>query len=199
MGPAIGIIALQGSFAAHARALQAAGARPLLVRERRQLGEVSGLVLPGGESTTLRRLLDDGDLGRAVRDLVLSGWPLLGTCAGAILMARGIENPEATGMGLIDVDIRRNAYGRQLESFCGEVSPVDAALPNVPGIFIRAPMLLRCGPGVRVLARLGERPVLVRQGARLACTFHPELTREPWVHAMLIDLALSPPRRCAAP
>ena len=189
MGPTIGVLALQGSFAAHAAAARRAGARAVLVRRASGLADLDGLILPGGESTTQRGLLDDAELSDAIAELAASGAPVLGTCAGAILMAREVHGPGfARGLGLLDIAVQRNAYGRQLESFSAPVEPTDSGGP-LCGIFIRAPAITACGAGVEVLGRIGGAPVYVRQAARLACTFHPELARDGRVHALFVRLA----------
>ncbi len=198
MRPKIGVLALQGSFVAHASAAQRAGARAVLVRRAHELADLDGLILPGGESTTQRGLLDDGELGEAIADLAAAGAPVLGTCAGSILMAREIRGPDWTrGLGLLDIAVQRNAYGRQLESFSAEVEPADTSQPPLCGIFIRAPVITACGAGVAVLGRARGAPVYVRQGARLACTFHPELSRDTRVHALLVRLACERGREAA--
>lgn len=180
------MLALQGGFAAHAAALERAGVEPAPVRDARELERVDALVLPGGESTAIATLLDPA-LGAALRSRARAGMPLLGTCAGAVLMAREIENPGGAGLALLDVAARRNAYGRQRESF---VAPVDTGCGAGPleGVFIRAPAFARLGPGVQVLGRLRDsgQPVWIRAGTRMACTFHPELTGDARVHRALV-------------
>lgn len=161
-----GVLALQGDFAAHARAL--GGARE--VRTAAEVDEVDLLVLPGGESTTLLNLLEGSGIEEAVRRLLARGGVVFGTCAGAILLAKEVSNPAQPSFGLIDVGVERNAFGRQVDSF-------EAVLePDYPALFIRAPRIRRVGPGVEVLARWKGEPVFVRQGRVFAATFHPELT-----------------------
>ena len=161
-----GVLALQGDFAAHARAL--GGAEE--VRTAAQVDALDLLVLPGGESTTLLHLLEGSGIEEAARRLLARGGALFGTCAGAILLAKHVTGPEQASWGLLDVDVERNAFGRQIDSFETRLEPDFAA------VFIRAPRIRRVGPGVEVLARLRDEPVLVRQGRVLAATFHPELT-----------------------
>lgn len=173
----IGVLALQGDFDAHRRRLQELGAETVLVRKPAQLQEIDALVIPGGESTTFLKLLGEEGLQR-LKDFVRAK-PTLGTCAGAILLASEVENPRQPGLGALDITVRRNAYGRQIDSSIrsGEVGGEPLEM-----VFIRAPRIERVGPGVEVLGRQGEDPVLVRQGQVMAATFHPELSPDPRVH-----------------
>jgi pyridoxal 5'-phosphate synthase pdxT subunit len=181
----IGVLALQGDFDAHRLRLQELGAEVVLVRNPEQLDEIDGLVIPGGESSTFLKLLGEPGFQK-LKDFVLTK-PAFGTCAGAILLAKEVENPSQSGLGAIDIAIRRNAYGRQIDSsiraglFHG--SPIEM-------VFIRAPKIGRLGPGVEVLATEGEEkdPVVVRQGSTMAATFHPELTDDPRIHQAFLDL-----------
>lgn len=167
-GPRAGVLALQGDFAAHARALGGA----IEARTARDVDDVDLLVLPGGESTTLLRLLEGSGIEAAVRRLLARGGFVFGTCAGAILLAKEVTNPTQPSWGLIDIGVERNAFGRQIDSF-------EAVLePDYPAVFIRAPRIRRVGGGVEVLARWRGEPVLVREGRVLAATFHPELTSD---------------------
>jgi 5'-phosphate synthase pdxT subunit len=186
----VGILAIQGDFEAHARALARAGAEPVLVRREKDLDAVDALVLPGGESTTIAKGIARLGLHEPLSVFAEAGRPVLGTCAGAILMARAVENHPVRSLGLVDVVAVRNAYGTQVDSFAAAVDAgADPALEGLRCVFIRAPRLREPGPGVEVLARVGGEPVLVRQGERLAATFHPELTDDPRVHRMLLDRA----------
>jgi 5'-phosphate synthase pdxT subunit len=184
----VGVLAIQGDFEAHARALRSLGAEPVLVRDAKELDGVDALVLPGGESTTIAKGMDRLGLYEPLRAFAESGKPVLGTCAGAILLARDVENHPVRSLALVDVTAVRNAYGTQVDSF---VAPADpGAAPGLEGlrcVFIRAPRLRDPGPGVEVLARVDGEPVLLRQGNRLAATFHPELTDDARVHALLLD------------
>lgn len=178
LGVRVGVLALQGDFEAHARALRERGLVPGEVRREADLDGVFGIVLPGGESTTMLKLLDGTGLGERLRALIATGTPVLATCAGVILIARDVENPVQPSLGLLDVTVARNGYGRQLLS---AVVPLQAAegefkTSTLEGVFIRAPRFLRLGPGVRALAWREGEPVLVEAGAILAATFHPELT-----------------------
>lgn len=189
-GPAIGVLALQGDFAAHARMLRALGSEAHEVRRTSELPDLDGLVLPGGESTTLLNLMADEPWFDALRRFHEGGGALLGTCAGAILLAREVRSPRQPSLGLLDAVVERNAYGRQVDSF---VAQLDAAPLGGPlqGVFIRAPRFLSLGPGVVVLARHAGAPVLVREGRVIGATFHPELTGDGRLHRSFIDLARS--------
>ena len=171
----VGILALQGDFAAHARALAAAGAGAVAVRKPADLDDVDALVLPGGESTAmLHGIVRDG-LESPLRGFLDAGRPVLGTCAGAILLARRVTHPAQWSLGALDIEIARNAYGTQRDSF---TAPLEGAAPfgGAPAVFIRAPRIVGVGAGVEVLGRVGADPVLVRAGNVWAATFHPELT-----------------------
>jgi len=191
----VGVLAIQGDFEAHARALARAGAEAVLVRRPKELDGLDALVLPGGESTTIAKGMARLGLYQPLRAFAESGRPMLGTCAGAILMAREVENHPVPSLGLVDVVAVRNAYGTQVDSF---TAPVDAgAAPGLEGlrcVFIRAPRLRDPGPGVEVLARVDGAPVLLRQGTRWVATFHPELTDDPRVHRLLLEPPGTPRR-----
>jgi len=170
----VGILALQGDFAAHRRALGRLGVTAVPVRTAAELGTVDGLVLPGGESTAMLHGIARDGLEAPLRTLLRSGRPVLGTCAGAILLARRVSNPPQQSFAALDIDIERNAYGTQIDSFAASLDAPDT-LAGLHGVFIRAPRILRVGPRVEVLARHAGDPVLVREGAVWAATFHPEL------------------------
>jgi pyridoxal 5'-phosphate synthase pdxT subunit len=183
----IGVLALQGDFAAHAAALGQVGAETVEVRRADELASIDGLVVPGGESTTLLNLMADGPWFDALRTFHARGGAILGTCAGAILLARDVLDPVQPSLGLLDVTVRRNAFGRQVDSFETELALAGDAVP-LPAVFIRAPRLVRVGAGVEILARLDGEPVLVRQGRILAATFHPELTGDRRLQARFLAL-----------
>jgi len=172
----IGVLALQGDFEAHQKALARAGARGVEVRTAADLEAVDALIIPGGESTTMLKLLQDEGLLEPLRRFG-ERRPIFGTCAGAILLASRVTHPAQESLGLMDIEVERNAYGRQLEA---EEGPLEA-------VFIRAPVIRRVGPSVRVLARYKGDPVLVQQGRHMAATFHPELTDDDRVHLRFLN------------
>ena len=180
-----GVLALQGDFAAHAEALRRAGASVREVRRVHELEGLDGLVLPGGESTTLLKLMDDQGWPDALRRFHRGGGALFGTCAGAILLAREVRNPAQASLGLLDVVVLRNSYGRQVDSFEAQVD-APALGRAIEAVFIRAPRFEALGPRVEVLARLGDQPVLVREGRVLAAAFHPELTGDLGLHGLFL-------------
>jgi 5'-phosphate synthase pdxT subunit len=186
--PRVGVLAIQGDFEAHARALARAGAEAVLVRDAKELDGMDALVLPGGESTTIAKGMERLALYEPLRAFAESGRPVLGTCAGAILLANAVENHPVRSLALIDVTAVRNAYGTQVDSFVAPADPGAAkGLEGLRCVFIRAPRLRDPGPGVEVLARVDGEPVLLRQGNVFAATFHPELTDDARVHALLLD------------
>jgi len=179
----IGVLALQGDFDAHRKRLEELGAEVVLVKKPGQLDGLDGLVIPGGESSTFLKLL--GETGFEKLKEFVRVKPTFGTCAGAILLAKEVENPKQLGLGAIDIAIRRNAYGRQVDS-----SIREGLFGNAPVemVFIRAPKIERVGPGVEVLATENHDPVVVRQGKTMAATFHPELSEDPRVHRTFLEL-----------
>ena len=180
-GGPVGVLALQGDFARHAEALARAGLESREIRRPEELAGVSGLVLPGGESTTYLKFFErEPGWREALREFAGSGRPVLATCAGLILLASRVENPAQASLGLLDVDVVRNAYGRQWDSFVGTAT--DAGGAAIEAVFIRAPKIARVGPSVEVLAREETDPVLVRSGNVFGATFHPELSEDPAVH-----------------
>jgi pyridoxal 5'-phosphate synthase pdxT subunit len=183
----IGILAVQGDFEAHAAMLASLGAEPVFVRTPADLQGLHGMVLPGGESSTQLKFLNEEGLLEALQKFAAAAGAFLGTCAGAILLAREVKNPPQASLGLADIVVVRNAYGRQLASEVrsGTTSLSDRSLEMV---FIRAPVIEQVGPGVEVLAESDGRPVLVRQGRILAATFHPELTGDSAVHRAFLAL-----------
>jgi len=187
----IGILALQGDFEAHGRALARLGAEPVLVRTAADLDAVDGLIIPGGESTTMLKLLHAENLLEPLADFGHRR-PIFGTCAGAILLAAGVSHPAQEALGLMDIDIERNGYGRQIDSRVARLSPEsEFASRTHPGemeaVFIRAPIIRRVGREARILARYGGDPVLVEQGRHLVATFHPELTDDSRVHELFLS------------
>jgi len=186
----VGVLALQGDFEAHAKALERAGARAVLVRTRAELESVDGLVIPGGESTTMLKLLHAEDLYEPLGEFGRAK-PIFGTCAGAILMAREVSHPEQESLGLMDIGVQRNAYGTQIDSRVTNVEPAREFAARtregeLEAVFIRAPIIRRVGTAVQVLASYNGDPVLVEQGKHLVATFHPELTSDSRVHELFL-------------
>jgi pyridoxal 5'-phosphate synthase pdxT subunit len=186
----IGILAIQGDFEAHAKVLVRLGVEYVYVRTPEDLQGVDGLILPGGESTTHMKLLAETGLGKAIRDMAANGGALFGTCAGAIVMARDVKGPEQKSLGLMDMTVVRNAYGRQLSS---DVFLLPTKLKDEPleMVFIRAPQIEKIGAVVEVLAERDGKPVLVEQGRMMAATFHPELTEDTTIHERFLKLAMN--------
>ena len=183
----IGVLALQGAFAEHVAALRAIGVEAVEVRLPEQLDDVDGLIIPGGESTTMRNLIRRWNMREPILALAERGAPLFGTCAGMIVLSRQIEGGEEPILPLLDVTVERNAFGRQLDSFEADLSvPVLGDRP-FHAVFIRAPVVERAGDGVEILASVGERPVLARRGAVLVSSFHPELTADGRLHRYFLE------------
>ncbi len=184
----VGVLALQGDVAEHVAALEKAGAAAIPVKTHAELERVDGLVIPGGESTTVMKLLARFELAEPIVARVRAGMPLWGTCMGMIVVARDVAGLDQPSLGLLDVTVRRNAFGRQNDS-----AEIDLAIPALgarpfPAIFIRAPWIERAGPAVEVLAERDGHGVMVRQGAVLGTSFHPELTADPRVHAYFLSM-----------
>jgi 5'-phosphate synthase pdxT subunit len=187
----IGILALQGDFEAHGRTLTRLGAEPVFVRTTADLENIDALIIPGGESTTMLKLLHAENL---LAPLAAFGRrrPIFGTCAGAILLAAGVSNPAQEALGLMDIDVERNAYGRQIDSRVAQLTPeaefaARTHAGEMEAVFIRAPVIRRVGPQARILARYDGDPVLVEQGRHLVATFHPELTADSRVHEFFLS------------
>ncbi|MEA2900579.1 MAG: pyridoxal 5-phosphate synthase pdxT subunit [Actinomycetota bacterium] len=185
----VGVLALQGASKRHAEALAALGAHPVEVRTPQDLAGIEGLVLPGGESTTMSRLLDLAGLFEPVADRLADGMPAFGTCAGMILLSSRILDGRADqrSFGVLDVDVRRNAFGRQVDSFEAELAVKGLGGGGFPAVFIRAPAIERVGEGVEVLSSIDGHPVLCRQGPVLAAAFHPELSDDLRLHQRFLE------------
>jgi 5'-phosphate synthase pdxT subunit len=197
----IGVLAIQGDFDAHRRRLEELGAEVVLVRKPEQLDEIDGLILPGGESTTFLKVLGEAGLQK-LKDFVQAK-PTFGTCAGCIMLATEVENPPQKGLGAMDITVRRNAYGRQIDSFIAPASvaeAVEAGGGPLEMVFIRAPKITGVGAGVDVMVKDGDEPVLVRQGKTMAATFHPELSEDKRVHEEFVRMVKAglPQRRGGA-
>ena len=184
----IGVLALQGDFDAHRRRLEELGAEVVLVKKPEQLDNLDGLAIPGGESGTFLKLLGDTGFEKLKQFVRLK--PTFGTCAGAILLAAEVENPKQSGLGALNIRIRRNAYGRQLDSSIRQGRFLQENLGDSPleMVFIRAPKIEHIGPGVEVIATEGTAPVAVRQGRAMAATFHPELSDDTRIHRAFLEL-----------
>lgn len=184
--PRIGVLAIQGDYAAHATALSETGADPCEIRKPDQLKELDGLILPGGESTTMLKFLEKHSFLEALLEFCKNK-PVFGTCAGAILLARDVRNPAQRSLGVLDAVVERNAYGRQVDS---AILTAETALPGGPleMVFIRAPRIVATGAGVQTLAERDGAPALVRQGNMMAATFHPELSTDRRVHQLFVRI-----------
>ncbi len=184
----VGVLALQGDFALHLEHLRRCGAAARIVRTAEELADCDGLVIPGGESTTIGKLMERMRLLPILKQRIAGGMPVYGTCAGAILLARVIIDSNQARIGAMDITIARNAYGRQVDSFEADLAVPALGPAPVRGVFIRAPIIEAVGPGVEVLARFEERAVLARERAMLAGTFHPELTDDVRVHRCFVEM-----------
>lgn len=182
----IGVLAIQGDYDAHAQALRDVGAEPVLVRKPEELAGIDGLIIPGGESTTVLRFLERDGFFASLQDFVRTR-PTFGTCAGCILLATDVTHPAQTSLGVLNATVERNAYGRQIDS---SIHSADTKLPGGPleMVYIRAPRIVKTGDDVKVLATRDGFPVLVEQGHVLAATFHPELSQDRRVHQHFVDL-----------
>jgi len=178
------VLALQGDFEAHRKAIERAGARALEVRNKDQLAQCDGLIIPGGESSTMLKLLEIEGLTNAVREFGAAK-PIYGTCAGAILLAHEVTHPPQASLDLMDISVERNAYGRQIDSRIATVSVKDGG--DFEAVFIRAPIIRRAGKGANVLASYQGDPVWVEQGRHMVTTFHPELTDDPRIHRRFVE------------
>ena len=192
MKPTVGVLALQGAFGLHSVALADLGARAKEVRTPADLARVDALVMPGGESTTMSMLLESSGLFDAIAERVADQLPVFGTCAGMILLATDVLDgrPDQRSFGAIDLAVRRNAYGRQVDSFETSLAVADLPGEPFPAVFIRAPLVESAGPGVEVLACHENRPVLARQGAVTVASFHPELSGDSRLHARFLQEVL---------
>ena len=183
----IGVLGLQGAVFEHAKALEASGATTVVVKRVEQLNEIDGLVMPGGESTTMRRLIDKYGFLEPLKAFAEEGKPIFGTCAGLILLANQIEGQDNIHLGLMDMKVMRNAFGRQRESFESELM-IEGVGDDFVGVFIRAPYILEVGEEVEILSKYEEKIVAARQGHLLTCAFHPELADDPRFHGLFVEM-----------
>ena len=188
----VGVLALQGAFARHVQVLDDLGVSGIEVRTAGELADVDALILPGGESTTMSMLLDSSGLRDEMADRISGGMPVLGTCAGMILLAAHVADgrPDQKSFAAIDIDVRRNGYGRQVDSFESDLDVTGLDEP-FHGVFIRAPVVDRVGPGVEVLATVDGRPVLCSQGSVVVASFHPEMSGDGRIHGRFLDMAFA--------
>jgi 5'-phosphate synthase pdxT subunit len=189
MSGIVGVLALQGDFEAHAKALRKAGGHPVEVRTAADLQRVDGLIIPGGESTTMLKLLRVENLFEPLREFGQNK-PIFGTCAGAILLASEVTHPRQESLGLMDLTVERNGYGRQIDSRVAEIE-VDGSKREA--VFIRAPIIRRVGPAAHILATYLDSPVLVEQGRHMVATFHPELTKDVSIHRRFVETVTQAP------
>ena len=184
----IGVLALQGAVTEHTQMLSALGAEAVPVRLPAELDSLDALIIPGGESTTIGKLLSDYGLMEPIRRLAKKGFPIFGTCAGLVLLAKKVPNLQMESIGMMDIEVKRNAFGRQVDSFEADLKIPALHNGNFHGVFIRAPIIEKAERGVEVLCQLNGKPVAVRQGKLLACAFHPELTDDLRLHKYFLKL-----------
>ena len=180
----VGVLAVQGDFEKHIKVLKKLGVTPVEVRTRQELDQLQGLIIPGGESTTIIKMLKAGGIFDAVKEFVQTK-PVFGTCAGSIILAKKLANPDLDTLNAMDIKIERNAYGTQVDSF---IDNVEFNGKEIEAVFIRAPRIVEHNGSVDILIKHGEDPVLVRQDNIIACTFHPELTDDPSIHKYFLDM-----------
>jgi 5'-phosphate synthase pdxT subunit len=183
----IGVLALQGAVREHIQSVEACGVEAVVIKHKEQLEEVDGLILPGGESTTMRRLIDKYDFMDALKEFARAGKPMFGTCAGLILIAKNVVGYKEPHIGVMDVTVERNSFGRQVDSFEADLDIKDV-VGNFPAVFIRAPHIVDAGPDVEILAKHDDRIVAAREGQFLGCSFHPELTDNHQLTAYFIEM-----------
>ena len=183
----VGVLALQGAFREHVAAVASLGATPREVRQLKDIEGIDALIIPGGESTTIGKLLNEWNMLEPLRQRILDGMPVYGSCAGLILLCRDIENSDQPRLGVLDATVRRNAFGRQVDSFETNLSIPEIGADPLPAVFIRAPVITGVGAGVKVLAEVDGQAVAVRQNNILATSFHPELTPDTRMHSYFLS------------
>ena len=184
----VGVLALQGAFREHVAAVSRLGVAAREVRQLKDMDGIDAMIIPGGESTTMGKLLNEWHMLEPLRERIMQGMPVYGSCAGLILLCRTIENSDQPRLGVLDATVRRNAFGRQVDSFETELSMPEGGPDPVPAVFIRAPVLISVGPEVRVLAEVKGQAVAVRQNNILATSFHPELTPDTRLHSYFLNM-----------
>ena len=184
----VGVLALQGAFREHVAAVSRLGVAAHEVRQLKDMDGIDAMIIPGGESTTMGKLLNEWHMLEPLRERIMQGMPVYGSCAGLILLCRTIENSDQPRLGVLDATVRRNAFGRQVDSFETELSMPEVGPDPVPAVFIRAPVLISVGPEVRVLAEVKGQAVAVRQNNILATSFHPELTPDTRLHSYFLNM-----------
>ena len=184
----VGVLALQGAFREHVAAVSRLGVAAREVRQLKDMDSIDAMIIPGGESTTMGKLLNEWHMLEPLRERIMQGMPVYGSCAGLILLCRTIENSDQPRLGVLDATVRRNAFGRQVDSFETELSMPEVGPDPVPAVFIRAPVLISVGPEVRVLAEVKGQAVAVRQNNILATSFHPELTPDTRLHSYFLNM-----------
>ena len=183
----VGVLALQGAFREHRQALEKLGCEVVEVRKPEEMNDIQGLIIPGGESTTMGKLLPNG-LGDRIKKLAKGNFPIFGTCAGMIILSKDIEDSDQYRLGLMDIKVRRNAFGRQVDSFEADIDIPALGAKPVRAVFIRAPFVSEVKPNVGILAEYADKIVFVRQGNMLASAFHPELTEDNRIHRYFLDI-----------
>lgn len=184
----IGVLALQGDVREHCNSIRICGAEPVEIKYRNQLTDVRGLIIPGGESTTVGKLMVRYGMLEVLTEMGRNGFPIFGTCTGLILLAKDIAGSDQPRLGLMDVTVERNAFGRQIASFEKDLVIPELGSPDFHAIFIRAPYILKAGSGVQVLSKIDEKILMARQKNILVAAFHPELTQDPRVHQYFLKL-----------
>lgn len=184
----VGVLALQGAFREHVAAVSRLGVAAREVRQLKDMDGIDAMIIPGGESTTMGKLLNEWHMLEPLRERIMQGMPVYGSCAGLILLCRTIENSDQPRLGVLDATVRRNAFGRQVDSFETELSMPEVGADTVPAVFIRAPVIISVGPEVRVLAEVKGQAVAVRQNNILATSFHPELTPDTRLHSYFLNM-----------
>ncbi|MDI6799808.1 MAG: pyridoxal 5'-phosphate synthase glutaminase subunit PdxT [Actinomycetota bacterium] len=184
----IGVLSLQGAVREHLRMIERAGAHGVIIKKPHELSNIDGLIIPGGESTTISKLMAKYGLIKPIKDLAQGGLPIFGTCAGMILMAKGLIGPAEESLSIMDIEVRRNAFGRQKESFEAEIEVAGLEGGPFNAVFIRAPWIERVGEGVEVLAELDSHIVMAKEKSLLAAAFHPELTEDMRIHELFLKM-----------